>query len=127
MTAWWSSASLTFRHRLRKVAVLMQYVSGVMFRYGTPVVTTGIKSEGLPQAIYTVLPEPKHKSMRKHVSQGQQRRPFVFDVRLNQIPEEWHQVAVRFRRANVIRDGDRERRFWQLRRGDKARSRAAEY
>ncbi len=26
-----------------------------------------------------------------------------------------HQVAVRFRRANGIRDGDRERRFWQLR------------
>ena len=57
MTSWWSSASLTFRHRLRKVAVLMQYVSDVTFRYGTPVVTTGIKPEGLPQAIYTALPE----------------------------------------------------------------------
>jgi len=38
----------------------------------------------------------------------------AFDVRLNQIPEEWHQVAVRFRRANGIRDGDRERSIWQL-------------
>ena len=55
------------------------------------------------------------RSKRKHVSPGQQQLPFAFDVRRNQIPEEWHQVAVRFRRANGIRDGDRERRFWQLR------------
>ncbi|WP_193742156.1 MULTISPECIES: hypothetical protein [unclassified Prochlorococcus] len=34
---------------------------------------------------------------------------FAFDIRLNQIPEDWHQVAVRFRRANGIRDGDKER------------------
>ena len=46
---------------------------------------------------------------------GQLQLSFAFDVRLNQIPEEWHQVAVRFRRANGIQDGDRERRFWQLR------------
>ena len=32
--------------------------------------------------------------------------------RLNQIPEDWHQIAVRFRRANGIRDGDRERSIW---------------
>ena len=55
------------------------------------------------------------RSKKKRVSPGQQQLPFVFDVRLNQIPEEWYQVAVRFRRANGIRDGDRERRFWQLR------------
>ena len=55
------------------------------------------------------------RSKRKRVSPGQQQLPFAFDVRLNQIPEEWHQVAVRCRRANGIRDGDRERRFWQLR------------
>ena len=55
------------------------------------------------------------RSKGKRVSPGQQQLPFVFDVRLNQIPEEWHQVAVRFRQANGIRDGDRERRFWQLR------------
>ena len=54
------------------------------------------------------------RSKRKRVSPGQQQLPFAFDVRLNQIPEEWHQVAVRFRWANCIRDGDRERRFWQL-------------
>ena len=35
-------------------------------------------------------------------------------MRLNQIPEEWQQVAVRVRRANGIRVGDRERRFWQF-------------
>ena len=51
----------------------------------------------------------------KRVSPGQQQLPFAFDVLLNQIPEEWHQVAVRFRRANGIRDGDRERSIWQLR------------
>ena len=34
---------------------------------------------------------------------------FAGDLRLNQIPEDWHQIAVRFRRANGIRDGDRER------------------
>ena len=43
---------------------------------------------------------------------GQQQQPFAFDVRLNQIPEHWHQVAVRFRRANGIRDGDRELSYW---------------
>ncbi len=32
--------------------------------------------------------------------------------RLNQIPEEWHQVAVRFRRANGIRDGDSRQLLW---------------
>jgi hypothetical protein len=49
---------------------------------------------------------------RKRVSPGQQQLPFAFDVRLNQIPEEWQQIAVRFRRANGIRDGDRERSIW---------------
>ncbi|WP_413413320.1 hypothetical protein [Prochlorococcus sp. MIT 0701] len=29
-----------------------------------------------------------------------------WDLRMNQSPEDWHQVAVRFRRANGIRDGD---------------------
>lgn len=53
MTAWWSSASLTFRHRLRKVAVLMQNVPGVMFRYRTPVITTDVKPERLPRAMYS--------------------------------------------------------------------------
>jgi hypothetical protein len=41
-----------------------------------------------------------------------QQLPFAFDCRLNQIPEEWHQVAMRFRRANGIRDGNRERCMW---------------
>ena len=29
-----------------------------------------------------------------------------FVLRLNQIPDNWQQIAVRFRRANAIRDGD---------------------
>ena len=48
----------------------------------------------------------------KRISPGQQQLPFAFDIRLNQIPDEWQQVAVRFRRANGIRDGDRERSMW---------------
>ncbi len=56
-----------------------------------------------------------NRSKRKRISPGQQQLPFAFDVRLNHIPDEFHQVSVRFRRANGIRDGDRERMFWQLR------------
>jgi hypothetical protein len=52
------------------------------------------------------------RSKKKKASPGQQQPPFVFGIRLNQIPNDWHQVAVRFRRANGIRDGDREQRIW---------------
>ena len=51
-------------------------------------------------------------SKKKRISPGQMHLPFAFDLRLNQIPEEWHQIAVRFRRANGIRDGNRERSIW---------------
>ena len=51
-------------------------------------------------------------SKKKRISPGQMHLAFAFDLRLNQIPEEWHQIAVRFRRANGIRDGDRERNMW---------------
>ena len=54
------------------------------------------------------------RSKKNRVSPGQQKLPFAFDVRLNQIPEDWHQIAVRFRRTNGIRDSDRERSIWQL-------------
>jgi hypothetical protein len=53
-----------------------------------------------------------NRSKRKKASPGQQQLPFVFDIRLNQIPEGWHQVAERLRRANGIRDGDYERSNW---------------
>ncbi|KGG28861.1 hypothetical protein EV13_0889 [Prochlorococcus sp. MIT 0702] len=43
---------------------------------------------------------------KNRVSPGQQKLPFAFNIRLNQIPEDWHQVVVRFRKANGIRDGD---------------------
>jgi putative transposase len=52
------------------------------------------------------------RSKRKRLSPEQQQLPFASDCRLNQIPEDWHQIAVRFRRANGIRDGDRERSNW---------------
>ena len=51
-------------------------------------------------------------SKKKRVSPGQIQLPFAFDLRLNQIPDDWHQIAVRFRRANGIRDCDRERCVW---------------
>jgi len=54
----------------------------------------------------------KGRSMSEGISPGQQQCPFTFDVRLNQIPEEWLQIAARFRRANGIHDGDRERSMW---------------
>jgi len=52
------------------------------------------------------------QSRKNRVSPGQQRLPWDWDVRLNQIPEEWHQVAVRFRKTNGIRDGDSRLLLW---------------
>jgi hypothetical protein len=46
------------------------------------------------------------RSKSKRASPGQQQLPFAFDYRLNQIPDEWHQVALRFRRANGIREAE---------------------
>jgi hypothetical protein len=48
-------------------------------------------------------------SKKKRVSPGQMQLPFSFDLRLNQIPDAWHEIAVRFRRTNGIHDGDKER------------------
>ncbi|WP_413314546.1 hypothetical protein [Prochlorococcus sp. MIT 0703] len=52
------------------------------------------------------------RSKKKRVSPGQQQLPWAWDIRLNQMPEEWLQVAVRFRKANGIRDGDQTLRLW---------------
>ena len=58
------------------------------------------------------LVETSSRSKSKRISPGQMQLPFAFDLRLNQIPEDWQQIAVRFRRANGIGDGDRERSIW---------------
>ena len=50
----------------------------------------------------------KGSSKKKRVAPGQTQLPFALDCRLNQIPDEWHQVAVRFRRVNGIREGYKE-------------------
>jgi hypothetical protein len=42
--------------------------------------------------------------------QGQNQQDFAFYLRLNQIPDDYHQIAVKFRRVNGIRDGQREQR-----------------
>ena len=54
------------------------------------------------------------RSSRGHrrISPGQTQLLFAFDLRLSQIPADWHQIAVRFTRANGIRDGDKERSIW---------------
>lgn len=52
------------------------------------------------------------RSKGKRVSLDQQRLLWDWDVRLNQIPDEWHQVAVRFRKTNGIRDGDQSLKLW---------------
>ncbi len=46
------------------------------------------------------------RSKKNKISPGLRRLAWTWDVRLDQIPENWHQVAVKFRRANVIRDRD---------------------
>ena len=48
----------------------------------------------------------------KRVSPRQQQLLFAFDISLNQIPQEWQHIAVRFRRANDNRDGDKELSIW---------------
>ena len=35
----------------------------------------------------------------------------MFDLRLNQIPDDWHQIPMRFRQGHGIRGGHRERVF----------------
>ena len=50
--------------------------------------------------------------------------PFAFDLRLSQIPDNCQQIAVRFRRANGIREFDRERSIWWLRWGNRCIRRA---
>ncbi|KGG27089.1 hypothetical protein EV13_2235 [Prochlorococcus sp. MIT 0702] len=37
---------------------------------------------------------------------------FAFDIRLNQIPDKWHQTAVKFLRSNGIRDGNQTPKLW---------------
>ena len=50
--------------------------------------------------------------LKYSIAPGRQGLPFAFDIRLNQIPEDWRQVAVRFRKTNGIRDGDQTLSLW---------------
>jgi len=68
----------------------------------------------------------KGRSKSKRISPDQQQLPFAFEIRLNQTPDDGHQIAVRFRRANGILDGDRDRSIWWLRWGNKCISRDKE-
>ena len=70
------------------------------------------KSKGVPKShwgsrmLKRLVSSARTRSKKDKISPGQQRLPWAWDLRLNQIPEEWHQVAVKFRRANGIRDID---------------------
>jgi hypothetical protein len=46
-------------------------------------------------------------SKKRRISPRQTQLPFALGCRLNQIPKEWHQIAVSFSRANGIRYGDK--------------------
>ena len=52
------------------------------------------------------------QNKKNRVSPGKQKLPFAFDIRLNQIPGGWHQVAVRFIGANGIRDVNSRPLLW---------------
>ena len=86
---------------------------------------TAITPKGLPRAIggsrmlKRLVSHSRTTSKKNRVSPGQQRLPWAWDIRLNQIPDEWHQVAVRIRKANGILDGDKERSIWSLLWGDR--------
>jgi hypothetical protein len=54
----------------------------------------------------------KGRSKSKRISPEHTQLPFAFDLRHNQIPDDWRQIAVRFRRANGIRDVYKERGIW---------------
>ncbi|KGG27091.1 hypothetical protein EV13_2237 [Prochlorococcus sp. MIT 0702] len=64
------------------------------------------KCQWVSRILKRMVSSARTRSKKMRVSPGQQQLPFAFDIRLNQIPEDWNQVAVRFRRANGIRYGD---------------------
>ena len=67
------------------------------------------KSKGAPKCqwgsrmLTRLVSSARTRSKKNKISPGQQRLPLAWDIRLNQIPEDWHQVAVRFRITNGIR------------------------
>jgi hypothetical protein len=48
----------------------------------------------------------KGRCKSKRTSPEQTQLPIGIDLRLNQIPDDWHQIAMSFRRVNGIRDSD---------------------
>ena len=41
-------------------------------------------------------------STKKRISPGQIQLSFAFDLRLNQIPDDWRQVSVRYKQVNTV-------------------------
>jgi len=44
--------------------------------------------------------EIEARGKKNEISPDQKRLPWAWDLRLNQIPEDWHHVAMKFSRAN---------------------------
>jgi hypothetical protein len=67
------------------------------------------------------LVEARGNKRRKKAEyhQGSSNYLLLFDILLNQIPDNWHLVTVMFRRANGVCDGDRERSIGWIRWGDR--------
>jgi len=69
------------------------------------------KSKGAPKChwgsriLKRLVSSARTRSKKNKISPGQQRLPLAWDIRLNQIPEDWHQLAVKYKK-NGIRDGD---------------------
>ena len=58
------------------------------------------KSKGAPKChwgsriLKRLVSSARTRSKKNKISPGQQRLPLAWDIRLNQIPEDWHQLAV---------------------------------
>ncbi len=55
--------------------------------------------------IFLVASTRPHQ-LQQWISPSQQRPPWDCDLRLNQTPEDWHQVAMKFRRSNSSQPDD---------------------
>ena len=112
-----SNKTVTGRTR-RKAAGMPPALKGCSKRYERFCQKYRHHSKGAPKChwgsrmLKRLVETSGSRSKSKRISPGQTQLPFAFDLRLSQIPADCHQIAVRFRRANGIRDGDRERSIW---------------
>jgi len=63
------------------------------------------KCHWCPRMLKRLVENGRSSSKSKRITPGQQQLHFAFDRRLNQTPDNWEQIAARFRRVTGIRDG----------------------